>query len=64
VSAITGGEYYAATSASELQDTFQQLPANLNTKVETTELSAFFSVVGALLLLIALFLGLHWQPLP
>ncbi|MBE0409662.1 MAG: VWA domain-containing protein [Anaerolineales bacterium] len=64
VSAVTGGEYFSATSASELQEIFQQLPANLNTKLETTELSVFFSAIGAVLVVIALFLGLLWQPLP
>jgi Ca-activated chloride channel homolog len=64
VSALTGGEYFAATSANELQATFQKLPANLNTRVETTELSVFFTAIGGLLVVISIFMALLWQPLP
>ena len=64
VSDMTGGEYYAASSASELNEVFEQLPTLLITKHETTEISVAFTAVGALLAALAVLLALHWNPLP
>lgn len=64
VSAMTGGEYYAATSANELQTVFQNLPTALITRHETTELSVVFAALGALLAALALMLSQLWSPLP
>ncbi|MEA4907362.1 MAG: VWA domain-containing protein [Chloroflexi bacterium] len=64
VAATTGGEYYAATSASELQDVFESLPSYLITREETTEISVAFAAAGALLVAAAIFLSLLWRPLP
>lgn len=64
VSSLTGGEYYPATSAGELQNIFQQLPENMNSTQETTEISVIFSAIGAFLVVMALFLAVLWQPLP
>lgn len=60
---MTGGEYYLATSANELQKVFQELPIHLVTRQETTEISAFFTGLGALLIALAIFLSLLWHPL-
>ena len=64
VSEMTGGEYYAATSAGELQSVFQSLPTSLITKHETTEISVVFAALGALLAALAVMLSQLWSPLP
>jgi Ca-activated chloride channel family protein len=61
---MTGGSYYSAESASELQDVFQSLPTYLITKHETREISVVFVAIGALLAAIAIALSLIWHPLP
>jgi Ca-activated chloride channel family protein len=60
----TGGEYYYATSAMELQHVFDSLPTYLITKHEVTEISVFFAFGGAALAALAIFLSLVWHPLP
>ncbi len=64
VSAMTGGTYYSATSAGELQNVFRNLPTHLITKHETMEISVAFTAIGALLAAIAILLSLIWHPLP
>jgi Ca-activated chloride channel family protein len=63
VADMTGGAYYAATSARELQDVFQNLPTYLVVTRETTEVSAIFNAVAVLLMLLAFYLSLRWNPL-
>jgi Ca-activated chloride channel family protein len=64
VAEMTGGEYYAAESAGELEDVFQSLPTHLVTKEETTEISVVFAALGALLVILAVILSQLWNPLP
>jgi len=64
VSALTGGAYYSAESADELQKVFQNLPTSLIVKHETTEISVAFAAFGALLAALAILSGLLWHPLP
>ena len=64
VAEMTGGDYYVAESASELQDVFQNLPTYLIAKHETIEISVAFTAIGALLAAIAVTLSLRWHPLP
>ena len=64
VAEITGGEYYSAESANELQDVFQKLPTYLIVKHDVYEISAVFAAVGALLAALAIGLSLMWNPLP
>jgi Ca-activated chloride channel homolog len=64
VAAMTGGKYYAAESASELQKVFRSLPTNLITRTETTEISVFFAAAAAMLVILAVGLSLIWHPLP
>jgi Ca-activated chloride channel family protein len=64
IAAMTGGEYYVATSANELQSVFENLPTHLITKLETTELSVAFATIGALLAALAFLFSMLWQPLP
>ena len=64
IAAMTGGEYYSAESAGELQKVFQNLPTYLIIKHETTEISVVFTAIGALLAALAVALSLVWHPLP
>jgi Ca-activated chloride channel family protein len=64
IAAMTGGTYYSATSAGELESVFQNLPTYLITKHEITEISVAFAAIGALLAAIAIVLSLIWHPLP
>jgi Ca-activated chloride channel family protein len=61
---MTGGTYYSAESANELQEVFQGLPTYLITKHETREISVAFVAIGALMAAIAMALSLIWHPLP
>ncbi len=64
IASMTGGQYYAASSASELENVFQSLPTYLITKHEILELSVAFAAFGAALVLAAILLSLRWNPLP
>lgn len=64
VAEMTGGAYYAASSVDELQEVFAELPTSLITKTEILEITVAFALAGALLVALALGLGLRWNPLP
>ena len=64
VASATGGEYYIATSAGELQDVFQNLPTYVIATRETTEISVFFTAFAVLFTILAVILALRWHPLP
>ena len=61
VSALTGGEYYAASSATELLKVFEGLPTYMITKHETMEISIAFTALGALLAAAAVLLSMIWR---
>jgi Ca-activated chloride channel family protein len=61
---MTGGAYYSAESAGELQEVFRSLPTYLITKHETMEISVAFTAIGALLVALAITLASIWHPLP
>jgi Ca-activated chloride channel homolog len=63
VADMTGGEYYSASSAGELLDVFRNLPTNITTRQETSEISVAFTIAGALLSAGAVLLSLVWNPL-
>jgi Ca-activated chloride channel family protein len=63
VADMTGGKYYSASSAGELQNVFKGLPTYLILKHETTEISVFFTALGALLAALAVIFALLWHPL-
>ncbi len=63
IAAMTGGQYYSAESAGELEQVFRQLPTYLITKHETTEISVAFAAAGLLLVALAMLLTLLWHPL-
>ena len=62
IAAMTGGTYYSATSASELQSVFKSLPTYLISKHETSEISVVFAAAGALLAGLAVVLSQIWHP--
>ena len=64
VAEATGGEYYPAESADELNKVFQNLPTNLITRHEIMEISVVFVALGAVLVATAILLGQAWRPLP
>jgi Ca-activated chloride channel family protein len=64
VAELTGGKYYVATSANELQQVFQSLPTYVIATRETTEISVFFTAFAALMAILAMVLALRWHPLP
>ncbi len=64
VADATGGTYYPAESADELNTVFASLPMNLVTKHEVMEVSVAFAAAGVLFLALAILLGQAWRPLP
>jgi Ca-activated chloride channel family protein len=64
IASMTDAKYYEASSASELETVFQNLPTYLITKHEVMEISVVFAAAGALLVTLALGLALRWNPLP
>ncbi len=64
IAEMTGGKYYIATSASELQDVFQNLPTYVIATRETTEISVFFTAFAVLMGILAMLLAFRWHPLP
>jgi Ca-activated chloride channel family protein len=57
VAEMTGGTYYAATSAGELDNVFQNLPTYLVMTKEETEIGAFFTAFAVVLMIIAMMLS-------
>ena len=60
---ITGGTYYYASSASELEEVFQSLPSFVIATRETIEISVFFTAFAVLMILLAMSLSFRWHPL-
>ena len=63
VAEMTGGAYYTAESAGELQRVFRDLPTAFVTETRTQEITVIFVAVGALLAALAMLISAHWQPL-
>lgn len=64
IAALTGGEYYSAESAHQLQSVFENLPTYLITRHEIMEISVGFAALGALLAVVAIVLSMIWNPMP
>jgi Ca-activated chloride channel family protein len=64
VAAATGGTYYPAASADQLQGVFAGLPTNLITKHEVVEIGVGFVAFSALCAALSFMLGRAWRPLP
>lgn len=63
IAEITGGKFYSATSAGELQMVFQSLHEYVALTNQTVETSVFFAGVAVLMATIAFVLSLFWHPL-
>jgi Ca-activated chloride channel family protein len=63
VADLTGGTYYAATSASELLNVFQHLPTYLIATREHIEISALFTSFAVLMAILAMALSFRLYPL-
>jgi Ca-activated chloride channel family protein len=57
IAKLTGGSYYYASSAGELQNAFQNLPAFFTATRGTIEIGAFFTAFAALVMIVALILS-------
>jgi Ca-activated chloride channel family protein len=64
IAEMTGGDYYIATSASELLEVFRNLPTYVIATRETTEISVLFTAFAVLIAILAFVLALRWHPLP
>jgi Ca-activated chloride channel family protein len=60
ISAITGGDYFAATSHDALVDIYATLARSLTVRAEPMEITAVVSGLGLLLMLIGAGLSLAW----
>ncbi|HEY7224738.1 MAG TPA: VWA domain-containing protein [Micromonosporaceae bacterium] len=64
VADITGGEYFQAQDAKQLDDALLGLPSHIVLARHNTELTVWFALAGALLVTTALGLSLWWQRRP
>jgi Ca-activated chloride channel family protein len=64
IAQLTGGQYYPAESAGDLEQVFAGLPMSLVVKHESIEVGAGFAALGGLLTALGLLLGRLWRPLP
>jgi Ca-activated chloride channel family protein len=64
IASMTGGKYYPAESAGDLNSVFASLPLNLIVKHQVAEVSVVFVGLGGLLAAAALLLGRAWRPGP
>lgn len=60
---LTGGNYYFASSADELEEVFRNLPSFVIVTRETIEISVFFTAFAAVMILLAMYLSFRWHPL-
>jgi Ca-activated chloride channel family protein len=63
IAKMTGGEFYSATSAAELQFVFQELHEFVAESNQTVEISVLFTALSVLLAVTAFILSLFWHPL-
>ena len=63
VAEMTGGTYYYAASANELEDVFQSLPAFVVVSREKMEVSVFFVAFALIMIILAMFLSFRWYVL-
>jgi Ca-activated chloride channel family protein len=60
VAKITGGEYYAASSANDLKQIYRKLSSRIALERKNTELGGLFAAVSAALLALACVLSMLW----
>jgi Ca-activated chloride channel family protein len=63
VAEMTGGSYHLAESSEELRKVYENLPVQLITVTETTEVAVMFAAIAAALVTLAIALALIWNPL-
>ena len=61
VAEITGGQYYKAESADQLQDALSDLPSQLTVTRQRVDIASWFAGAGGLLAAVALGLSLWWN---
>ncbi len=64
VADITGGSYFRAESADQLNEVFLDLPTQIVLQKETLEISVIFLALGVILAIIAMALALLWNRFP
>ena len=64
VAGMTGGTYYRAENADQLHEIFLNLPLQIVLQKENTEISVFFSTLGAIFALVAVALSILWNRYP
>jgi Ca-activated chloride channel family protein len=64
VAEMTGGEYYSAENADQLVGVFDDLPRRVVRQDERREISAYFALLGALLVVTAFGLSMWWNRYP
>lgn len=61
VASITGGKYYRAQDADQLNGVLKDLPSNIVTQKQKVEISVWFVLAGALLAFAAVALSVMWN---
>ena len=61
---MTGGEYYRAENADQLVGVFDDLPRRVVRQDERREISVYFALLGALLVVTAFGLSMWWNRYP
>ena len=64
VAELTGGEYYQAQDAAELSQVLRDLPSNIVLQEQDMEITGWFALAGALLVLAAVALAQWWSRPP
>jgi Ca-activated chloride channel family protein len=60
----TGGSFYAAEDADQLRDVFAEIPKEVATQREPTEITWWFAALGGLLAAGAIAASIRWSPYP
>jgi len=64
VALTTGGEYFKATDATQLNTVLADLPKHVTVEQQDIEITAWFAALAAALLLAGLWLSLRWSTFP
>ena len=64
VAEMTGGQFFQAENADQLDKVFAELPSKIELQKEQHEISVLFAILGALLAAAAVTLSLMWNRFP